>query len=167
MAGGKFSLHDLWAKLGIRWDGIKVGENAGMMSLNEPFTPAGEARMNALMDHIYNNFIKRVAEGRKMDIEDVEMIARGRVWSGRQARANGLVDQLGGLDEALDYTAQQLGAKDRHAMPLVILPRPQTPVERLAAFVEGQVSMGYSFHVLSHTLRLMTGAGIYDPVLVH
>lgn len=142
VAGGKVSLQDLWPKIGVNWDSVQWGENADMWSFNQPYTEAQTARMNMVMDNIYNGFVARVAEGRGMTPEEVEKVAQGRVWTGRQALENGLIDALGGLDAALDHTAEMLGRADRHDLIIEIRPRPKTPVEQILALIEQQVRMG-------------------------
>lgn len=99
--GGKFVLAGLWQKLGLRFDSVTVGENAGMWSSNHGFTEKQKAKFDSMLADIYDNFISRVAEGRKLTPEAVRAIAEGRVWTGRQAKAVGLVDALGGVDQAV------------------------------------------------------------------
>ena len=140
--GGKVSMQEMWKKIGVSWGGVHWGKNAGMWSMNEPFSKSGAERMNAMLDNVYKNFVARVAKGRKMSEEDVEKIARGRVWSGKRAIEIGLADQLGGLDDALDYAARQIGAKDRSGVSIRVLPKPLSPVERLVNMLEGQVQVG-------------------------
>lgn len=139
VAGGKVSLAELWKKIGVNWDGVQYGDNADMFSFNQKFDKAETARFNALMDNIYDNFLTRVAEGRHMSMKDADLIARGRVWLGGMALNVGLVDALGGLNDALDYTARQLGAQDRYDLQVVVLPRPKTAVERITELLAKQV----------------------------
>ena len=137
--GGKVSLKELWKKVGVNWDNIGWGDNAAIWSMNTPFSKGESERMNAMLDHIYKNFIARVAKGRDMSEADVEKIARGRVWTGKSALEIGLADEIGGLDAALDYTARQMGRKDRTAIDVVIMPHPLNPFEQLIKMLEGQV----------------------------
>ncbi|MBU0801011.1 MAG: S49 family peptidase, partial [Alphaproteobacteria bacterium] len=169
VAGGKFVLADMWAKIGVNWDGVEWGDNAGMMSSNALYSETERARYGAMMDNVYDGFVARVAEGRKMDPVKAESLAHGRVWTGNQAQARGLVDEIGGLDQALDYAAAQVGAKDRHAIALKILPEPETAWERLAEFLEMQSGIGQWFgkvmgvaHVATHGDDFM----VYEPVRV-
>jgi protease-4 len=169
VAGGKFVVDGLWDKLGIKWDHVQWGDNAGLWSFNEPYTRAGEERMNAMMDAVYQGFIERVAGGRHMSIDAVDKIARGRVWTGRQAKENGLVDALGGLDAALDYTAQKLGAKDRHGLRIDVLPHPKTPFQKLAEMLSLDAGVGrfLKFQARLETLLrpfMDAMGGIYNPL---
>ena len=128
--GGKVSLAKLSETLGINWQGVKWGENADLWSLLGPYSDIESARVNAMLDQVYDGFIERVARGRNMSPEQVDAIAGGRVWSGAQALEIGLADQLGGLTEALNYTAKQLDRKDKNDLAVIILPAPKTPFQQ-------------------------------------
>jgi protease IV len=173
VAGGKVVLQELWDKIGINWDSVQFGKNAGMFSFNTPFSESGTAAMNTMMDDVYNDFTQRVAEGRHMTPEQVETIARGRIWSGRQGKERGLVDELGGLGEALNYAAVQLGYADRFGMPLHILPQPKSPITMLRNLMQTQAAIREDLKVLqdvgalTETLRpWRNGYAIYEPMTV-
>ena len=146
---GKFELSGLWDKVGVKWEGPSWGENSNLWSANAPFNAAELERINAAIDETYQGFLLRVANGRDMKVEDVRKIARGRVWTGAQAVQNGLVDELGGLDTALDYAAREIGAKDRHAINVVPMPEPLTGMEQLMMMFGGEVSAGNMSGLLS------------------
>jgi protease-4 len=109
VVGGKFAINGLSEKLGISWDSVQVGANAGLSSLTADYSPEGYARLQKLLDNFYAGFKGRVAQGRKFDAAKIESVAKGRVWTGEQARANGLVDALGGFDVALDLAKHAAG----------------------------------------------------------
>ncbi len=109
--GGKYVISGLLEKLGVKVDSVSTSENATMYSFVHSFTPHQWQKMNALMDDVYDTFTERVAEGRGLSREQVERVARGRVWTGEQAHALGLVDQLGGLHLAIDIARQETGLK--------------------------------------------------------
>lgn len=135
--GGKVSAGDLWKTIGVNWDrSIQWGGNAGMWTMNAPFSASEEERVNAMLDHVYKSFVERVAKGRGLSVEQVDNIARGRVWTGTEASRIGLVDKIGGLREAMNYTAQVLGAKDKTGIDVVILPAPRTVFEKFLELVE-------------------------------
>ncbi len=98
--GGKLSLAGLWDKIGLKWDEANAGAHAAMWSPNAPFTAEEKERFDAQLGDIYKAFVARVMEARKMTREQVLAVAEGRVWTGRQAKDKGLVDALGGIDEA-------------------------------------------------------------------
>jgi protease IV len=101
VVAGKLLTSGLWDKLGVRWGAVQDGENAAMFSTQEDFSPAGEKHFQGFLDTVYAGFKERVAAGRKLDAAVVEQIAKGRVWTGEDAKAKGLVDELGGYDTAL------------------------------------------------------------------
>jgi protease-4 len=99
-----------------------------MFSTTRDFTETEWERVNASLDQIYGDFTAKVAEGRGMTREQVDELARGRVWTGADAHANGLVDELGGLDRALDIARKKAGiAADAPVRPYPHL----TTLERL------------------------------------
>jgi len=127
--GGKFVLAGLWQKLGINWDTVSEGGNAGMWSANKPFTPVQLQKFDALMAEVYDAFIDRVAEGRKMPVEKVREIAEGRVYTGRQAKDVGLVDDLGGLEVAVKHARALAKVEDGDDVPLVRFPPRKSTIE--------------------------------------
>ncbi|MCK6417511.1 MAG: signal peptide peptidase SppA [Alphaproteobacteria bacterium] len=137
--GGKVSIGELWKDWGVNWDqSVQWGDNAGMWSMNTPFTQSEAKRFNLMLDHVYDSFLERVAQGRNMKKEEVDAIAGGRVWTGRQALKNGLVDEIGGLHEALTYAAIESGGKTRADIEIIQLPRPKTPFEEIFEFLHQQ-----------------------------
>ena len=155
VVGGKFSIAELWDKVDVKWDGVKWGENAALWSLNTPFSESEAKQVNAMLDQVYNGFIARVAEGRKMPVEAVEAIAKGRVWSGKSAQDVGLVDQLGGLKDALDYTAKELGVETGEDLQIVQLPREKSPIELLVELLRNQGLVFENLHWQNAVLSKM------------
>ncbi|MBP7721449.1 MAG: signal peptide peptidase SppA [Alphaproteobacteria bacterium] len=150
VVGGKFSAKDVWPKIGVNWERVEWGRNAGLWSINTPFSATEAERINAMLDQVYNAFLERVSEGRKMSAAQVDKIAGGRVWSGEAAKRVGLVDEIGGLQNALDYTATLLKAENRFGLDVVILPKPLTTFEELVAFLseQGAVYEGLKFQAM-------------------
>lgn len=110
VVGGKFVLRRFQEDLlGITHDTLARGANADFFSSLDHFSPEQAQHYERLMGRIYDAFVGHVAEGREMTSAAVEAVAQGRIWTGRQALENGLVDQLGGLDVALDLARQQAG----------------------------------------------------------
>ncbi len=131
VVGGKFDASGLWEKLDVNWESIAYGKNGGMWSFNKPFSASEQERFEASLDSVYAAFIKRVTDGRKLTPVQVEGIAKGHVWSGRQAQKLGLVDVIGGEDKTLDDLAVKLGAKDRSGLKVVDLPKEESPLQTL------------------------------------
>jgi len=101
VVGGKMLIGGLSEKLGVTWDKAQIGRNAGMLSMVDDYTAAEHERFERSLDYVYATFKDRVAQGRRLAPGAVEEIARGRVWTGADAKAHGLVDELGGFDQAL------------------------------------------------------------------
>lgn len=156
VVGGKFYLQDLWQKLGVNWESVSWGDNADLWSFNSPFSAAEAERMNAMLDHVYDSFIDRVADGRNMDRSAVEAVAKGRVWTGNQALKAGLVDELGGLNAALDYAATLVGLENRNDLNVIVTPKPKTAIERLADLLAGQVRVGHAIQSLQPVFDIIT-----------
>ena len=135
--GGKFVLAGLWDKLGVHWDNVSQGNNALMWSANVPFTEKQRNRFEAMLDDIYQAFIARVMEGRHMTHEQVEAVAEGHVWTGRQAKERGLVDELGGLDKAVMLAKAAAKLKPDQDVPLERFPAKKSPLEMLMQLVSG------------------------------
>ena len=91
---------------GITWDSVQTAKLANPMTLTRPKNDLELARIQGLVDHIYEQFVAKVAEGRKLKKEAVHEIAQGRVWSGQEAVKLGLVDEIGGLGAALKHAAK-------------------------------------------------------------
>jgi protease-4 len=93
-------------KLGVKVDGIGTTPLAGDLRVDRALGPVTKQLLQASVDHAYAQFVRRVADGRKKSVEDVDKIAQGRVWAGLDAQRIGLVDHLGGLKEASDAAAK-------------------------------------------------------------
>jgi protease IV len=133
VVAGKVLLGGLSEKLGITWDAVQLGKNAGMDSVVVDYTPAEYARFEAMLDHVYASFKTRVADGRKLSGEAVEQVARGRVWTGDDASTRGLVDALGGFEKALALAKEKAGiAADRDVTLKTFPPTSNTPGALLA-----------------------------------
>jgi len=93
-------------KLGVTFDVVKTNKYADMMTMTRALTPFELNVIQQSVEEIYDTFLERVAKGRNMSIEEVDKIAQGRIWSGIDAKANGLVDEIGGLDDAIKIAAK-------------------------------------------------------------
>lgn len=103
---------------GITWDSVQTAKMATLGTLTRPKSEVELARIQGMVDHVYDQFLTKVAEGRKMDREKVHEIAQGRVWSGEEAHRLGLVDELGGLEEAVRFAADKAGVGNDYRMDL-------------------------------------------------
>ena len=117
---GKVDLTGLLSKLGVRQDAFRSSPRADLETLYRPFTDDERAALGEKIKRLYDQFVAHVAEGRRLPPEAVDAVARGRVWTGDDARDRGLVDRLGGFREAIEE-ARKLGGLDDDA-PLLELP---------------------------------------------
>ena len=131
VVAGKFVGEGLLQKLGVSLDGVSTAANAGMWNMTAPFTPVQRARVNALLDNTYHSFIGNVATARKIPLEKMPDIAKGRVWTGAQAVKIGLVDELGGYDVALKAVRTSLKLGDNDPLSLEAFPLPPSPAEEV------------------------------------
>lgn len=122
-------------RLGLSWDSVKTGRFADSFGVNRPKTPEELAVVQGLVDWIYDEFLTKVAEGRKLERSVVEEIAQGRVWSGTEALRLGLVDEVGGLNDAIAHAAAAAGLGDSYRV--VEYPRKKALAEALVGMLEG------------------------------
>ncbi len=133
VVGGKLATRRFQEELlGISHDTLKRGENADFYSALDPFNPEQEARFLAAMTRVYDVFVGHVATGRNMSRAEVEQVAGGRIWTGRQALENGLIDEIGGLDRAIELVLENAGLDPDSAVELDFYPRPPSLFELLS-----------------------------------
>jgi protease-4 len=132
--GGKFALGPALAKYGFDMDDLTVGgDYAGAFTSTKGFTPAQRATFAAWLDQTYGAFVGRVSEGRKIPVDRVREIAKGRVWTGAQAKQLGLVDQLGGFYDAVDVAKKLAGIPADQQVQLKRFPGPKGFFQELGA----------------------------------
>jgi protease-4 len=129
--GGKVLTSGFWDKVGLTWDEVHNGEKATMFTGTEDYTPAEWGRFEAWLDRVYVDFTGKVADGRKIPKEKVLEIAKGRIWSGEDAKNLGLVDELGGFDTALKLAKKAAGIAESDEVKLVVYPRQKGFLEAL------------------------------------
>jgi protease-4 len=126
--GGKLTLGGTYDKIGLKTEVISRGANANVLSSNKPFSPSEREAMMALLRDVYDQFLTKALAGRDkagrgMPRAELEKLAGGRVWTGRQAKANGLIDELGTLDDAVACARQMAGMDEDKEPELLILPK--------------------------------------------
>jgi len=129
--GGKMLTSGLWDKVGLSWDEVHDGENATMFTGTHDYTPAEWGRFQAWLDRVYVDFTSKVADGRRLPKEKVLEIAKGRIWSGQDAKNLGLVDELGGYDTALKLAKQAAKVPEADDVRIVVFPRAKTLLESM------------------------------------
>lgn len=128
---GKPNLRKLWNKAGVSFDTVATSDNALAYSTVHGYDERGWASLQASLDQIYVDFKARVADGRGMSDEEVEAVAKGRVWSGVRALSLGLVDALGGLDTAVAIAREEAGLPDDELVSLVEFPPAPSWISKL------------------------------------
>ncbi len=118
----KPNLRGLYDKVGISKSLISRGKFATIESEYEPMTEAGRLKLREGIDSEYQDFLAKVAAARKKKVAEIEPVAQGRVWLGDQAKANGLVDELGGIDRALELVKKKAGIPATSNVNLVLYP---------------------------------------------
>ncbi len=127
--GGKFVVRELLERAGLTTGSVGQGDRALMYSARRGFTDEERERLSAGIDEIYADFVGKVAAGRGRPVAEIEGLARGRVWTGADARDNGLVDELGSLRDAVRIARKRGGlAKDAPVLPAIHVP----PLARLS-----------------------------------
>lgn len=123
---GKFVLAGLFEKIGVSFDEVHSGQNALLWDPTRDFSPSERERFDAFLDRIYDDFTSKVASGRNLPKARVLEIARGRIWTGEDAKALGLVDELGGLETAVRLAKRAAGIPAAESVAFEIFPRPRT-----------------------------------------
>lgn len=138
VVAGKMALNGLSDRLGVHWGIVDTGRNAGMWSPLRPFSPSEEERLAVIIDTSYATFLARVAEARHMTLDQARAVAKGRVWTGAQARDLGLVDDLGGVDAALRFAKQAAKLDPDAAVTLTAYPKPKSLLREIRDLASGK-----------------------------
>ncbi len=141
VVGGKLAFEGLFKKLGITTSVVSRGKNSGALSLNSPFTDSERAAMQKMMDEIYDIFTRKAAQGRGMDLEKLKSLAGGRVYTGRMAVENGLVDELGTLEDAIAKATELAGLDADDNIQRLLLPKPTSPFEQLFGPIDAETKV--------------------------
>jgi protease-4 len=128
---GKVNLRGLYDKLGIQKEILTRGRFADIDSEYQPLTEAGRRKLRESVGGVYKSFLERVAEARKRKLEEIDALGQGRVWMGAQAHARGLVDELGGLDRAVEMVRSKAGIAAGETIRLVPYPPKRSLMEML------------------------------------
>lgn len=175
VVGGKMNLSGLYDKIGITTDVISRGKNSSIFSPTSNFTESEREAVSGMMHDVYRIFTTKAAEGRGMPLEKLEALAGGQIYTGRDAKRNGLVDQLGTLKDAIQLAKQLAGIDPDEKAKLKILPEQENPFDAIFGIdtnAEKEVRMiGSLRHVLPElTAPLQRAAQVQqvmrDPVAV-
>jgi protease IV len=136
VVGGKIATTDLWDKIGVNWVDYKRGRNADLLNSFDSLSPSQREFLTGYMQKVYDVFKGHVVEGRKGKLtKPIEEIAGGRVYTGKQAKELGLIDEIGGLQQAIEYAAAQVSMKDYE---IRVIPEPKDFITMLLEELSGQ-----------------------------
>jgi protease IV len=131
VVGGKPVVKGFYDWIGVTNEYVTRGKNAGMFRESEKFSDSERAKFEEFMKTTYDDFISKVGKGRNKDKAYIDSIGQGRVWTGRQGKENGLVDEYGGLDKAIEIAKQLANIPAGKSIQRVIMPKPPTFFEEL------------------------------------
>jgi protease-4 len=158
---GKVSIGKSLGMIGVTADQVSVGTNTLMNSDITPYSPEQWAALNAQADGIYADFKQKVATGRKLPLDKVEEIARGRVWTGADANARGLVDQLGGFWTAADTAKKLAHIAPSERVVFEIYPRQKNFFQALGEAFTGSSD---EMHAVENFTTLMNAPVMHEAV---
>lgn len=154
MFGGKFVIDEALGRVGLNLEPLHVGgEYALAQSVSQPWSEAQEAGYRALAEDVYEDFTRRAAEGRDLPLARIQTLARGRVWTGRQALELGLVDEIGGFDAALASARELAGLSANQPVRLKRYPARPDGLEALQALLGVSVEGVESAAALNRLIR--------------
>src|SRR5829696_692250 len=166
--GGKLVANNLLERVGLTTGVVEQGARSRMYSARRGFTEDERDRLGATVDAIYEDFVAKVAQGRRRAVPEIENVSRGRVWTGRDALGNGLVDELGGLRRAIDIARTRAELPDDapvlhpiHVPPVARLRRPRNSEDPRAASLTS--TLGPRLADLTAALNLPTEAVLRMP----
>jgi len=160
--GGKFNLQGLYEKIHYNTETFKRGEHADAWRMHRPFTDEEVAMLQEAVEAIYADFVARVAESRPLTAEQVDAIGQGRVWTGKQAVDNKLVDMIGGLDMAFEVTRAMIGVKPGGAMELSLYPKHHSIFEAAQNDLKHITSPGLPDEIVKAIQPLSVMTELYD-----
>ena len=140
VVGGKIVTGGTWAKAGANIEVVSRGRNAEMESSARPFNPDERAKVQQGMEDFYYRFVENAARSRHMTVEKLQAVAQGRVWTGRQAKQVGLVDELGGLERALAVAKQRAGLSPTAEVQVVTYPPRRTLFDMLSESLQSEAA---------------------------
>ena len=165
---GKMNVSGLYSLLGISTDSVATSDNASLFSAQQNFTPTQREYIQKSLDQTYADFTKGVAAGRKMTVEAVDKIGKGRVWSGSQGKELGLVDELGGLDRAVEVAKELANIPAGESVRLVRYPEERSFFQQLLQREKDTMNESQSLEsMLRHIVSQMEPVQARVPYELH
>ena len=144
---GKFSLKELYEKIGINVTILQRGKNAGLLSSYDKFSDSERQAIRRAIESSYSSFVAKVAESRGKSVAEIDQIAQGRVWTGEQGLELGLADQIGGLDEAILIAKKMAGIKAETRVQISVYPKSRSLFSQIFR------TLTLSSHLLANPLQ--------------
>lgn len=164
---GKMNISGLYKLLGLSTDYVATSSNATLYSAQQDFTPAQQQVVKKMLQDIYTSFTQGVAQGRNLPLATVQKIAKGRVWSGEQAKGLGLVDDLGGVDRAVTVAKELAHIPADSSVEIVRMPKSKTLFDLFLERTQGQViARGEDYSSIQSLVRRLTTMVQAEPVRV-
>jgi len=152
---GKFSFEGLMKKLGINIEKVVIGKEADAFTIYREFTPEERKILKDQIKDIYEQFLQRVASARNISTEEANRLGRGRVWTGNQAKNLNLIDDLGGLDLAIDSAKQLAGISPKEEVELVVWPKKRSFLDILMGRKAEITSFLAENELIAHLVHLI------------
>jgi len=143
----------LYGKAGLTMDGVKTNDMGDSYSMKRPMTDLEREKMQAYINNGYELFVKRCSDGRNLTVDSIKTLAQGRVWTGIDAKARGLVDELGGMETALQAAAKLAGISTYQT--ITINPRAGKPAQSFANVLEQKLDEQISESTYGNFLKLI------------
>ena len=162
--GGKLVTEGLYQKVGMNTEVVTRGKNSGMFTSTSPFSPDERKIWLRHMEETYHEFVSKAAAGRHMDYNRLEALAQGRVYTGRQAKKLGLIDEIGTLADAVAAAKKMAGLKADADVDLLVLPQPKSMFEQLFGG-EGPEMDDFARAAMPSFLKTLRNVGAWKQLL--
>ncbi|MBU0561663.1 MAG: signal peptide peptidase SppA [Bacteroidetes bacterium] len=159
-------------KLGITFDRVKTSPHADMFTIAKPFSSEERKIIQKQIDRVYDTFLSRVAAGRGKSIEEVHKLAQGRIYTGIEAKEIGLVDELGGLDKAIEIAAAKAGLDNYSTVKYPVLKKPFEELLKIFSekvkshFVDNELGINKKYYNQIKNLAQLNGVQTLLPVSI-
>ncbi len=149
---GKVATKRLWDSLGVNWQRVETGPQAGMWSMVSDFTPSQRKKFQESLDFVYDDFSGKAAADRGLSPEEIDQAARGRIWTGNEAINAKLIDELGGYNEAMEAIRRILRLNNDTTLNMVNFPTQPTPMEKLKTILSSDDPMQFISTTITDSL---------------
>lgn len=161
--GGKMNFSGLYDKVGMDLHTYQRGSFANLFSSTSDFSDAERAKYQEFLNGFYQVFITKAADGRNLTVEQIHEVAQGRVWTGTQALEHKLIDELGGLEDAIQKAAELSGIQE---YKIITIPQPKSVVEEFIEQLQGTRETRLSILEQTHLPNQLTST-IQQAELIH